>query len=75
MTVRTAPLPGGGTLYMVRLLADRCSVTFTYLKLFECWNMLSMAARTAPLPGGGTLYMVRLLAVRCSMTFTYLKVV
>jgi hypothetical protein len=32
MAVRTAPLPGGGMLYMVRLLAVRCSVTFTYLE-------------------------------------------
>ncbi len=34
MAVSTAPLPGGGTLYMVRLLlAARCSVTLTYLKV------------------------------------------
>ncbi len=34
MAANTAPLPGGGTLYMVRLLlAVRCSVTFTYLKV------------------------------------------
>jgi hypothetical protein len=77
MAASTAPLPGGGTLYMVRLLlAVRCSMTFTYLELSECWMMLSMVARTALLPGGGTLYKVRLLlAVRCSVTFTYLEVV
>ncbi len=34
MAGRMAPLPGGGTLYMVRLLAAvRFSVTFTYLKV------------------------------------------
>jgi hypothetical protein len=34
MTARTVLLPGGGTLYKVRLLlAVRCSVTFTYLKI------------------------------------------
>ncbi len=34
MAARTAPLPGGGTLYMVRLLlAVRFSVTFTYLEV------------------------------------------
>ncbi len=34
MASRTAPLPGGGTLYMVRLLVVvRLSVTFTYLKV------------------------------------------
>jgi hypothetical protein len=32
MAARTAPLPGGGTLYKVRLLAVRSSVTFTYLE-------------------------------------------
>ncbi len=33
MAASTAPLPGGGTLCKVRLLAVRCSVTFTYLKV------------------------------------------
>jgi hypothetical protein len=33
MAASTAPLPGGSTLYMVRLLAVRCSVTFTYLEV------------------------------------------
>jgi hypothetical protein len=33
MAGRMAPLPGGGTLYMVKLLAVRFSVTFTYLKV------------------------------------------
>jgi hypothetical protein len=33
MAASTALLPGGGTLYIVRLLAVRCSVTFTYLKV------------------------------------------
>jgi hypothetical protein len=34
MAASTALLPGGGMLYMVRLLvAVRCSVTFTYLKV------------------------------------------
>ncbi len=34
MAASTAPLPGGGTLYMVRLLlAVRFSVTFTYLEV------------------------------------------
>jgi hypothetical protein len=33
MVARTAPLLGGGTLYKVRLLAVRFSVTFTYLKV------------------------------------------
>jgi hypothetical protein len=33
MAARTTPLPGGGTLYMVRLLlAVRFSLTFTYLE-------------------------------------------
>ncbi len=74
MAARTAPLPGGGTLYMVRLLAVRFSVTFTTWKLSECWIMFRMGASTAPLPGGGTLYKVRLLAAfRVSVTFTYLK--
>ncbi len=34
MAARTAPLPGGGMLYKVRLLlAVRFSVTFTYLEV------------------------------------------
>jgi hypothetical protein len=34
MAARTAPLPGGGTLYMVKLLlAVRCSMTYTYLEV------------------------------------------
>jgi hypothetical protein len=33
MPASTAPLPSGGTLYMVRLLGVRFSVTFTYLKV------------------------------------------
>ncbi len=32
MAASTAPLLGGGMLYMVRLLAVRCSVTFMYLE-------------------------------------------
>ncbi len=32
MAASTASLPGGGTLYKVRLLAVRFIVTFTYLK-------------------------------------------
>ncbi len=77
MAASTALLPGGGMLYMVRLLlAVRFSVPLHTWKLSECWNMLSMAASTAPLPCGGMLLMVRLmLAVRCSVTFTYVKVV
>jgi hypothetical protein len=77
MVTSMAPLLGGSMLYKVRLLpAVSCSVTFTYLKLSECWMMLSMAARTAPLPEGSKLYKVRLLlGVRLSVTFTYLKAV
>jgi hypothetical protein len=33
MAARTVPLPGGGMLYMVRMLAVRFSVTFTYLEV------------------------------------------
>jgi hypothetical protein len=34
MAAKTAQLPSGGTLYKVRLLlAVRCSLTFTYLKV------------------------------------------
>jgi hypothetical protein len=33
MAASTALLPGGGRLYMVRLLAVRFSVTFTYLEV------------------------------------------
>ncbi len=76
MAASTAPLPGGGTLYMVRLLlAVRFSMTLRTWKLSECWMMLSMAASMVPLPSGGTLYMVRLLAIRVSVTFTYLEAV
>ncbi len=33
MAANTAPLPGGGTMYMLRLLALWCSVTFSYLEI------------------------------------------
>jgi hypothetical protein len=33
MVARTAPLPAGGTLCKVKLLAVRFSPTFTYLKV------------------------------------------
>jgi hypothetical protein len=33
MAASTAPLPGGGTLYKVRLLAVRLSVTFIHLEV------------------------------------------
>jgi hypothetical protein len=33
MAASTAPLPSGGTLYMVRLLVVMCSLTFTYLEV------------------------------------------
>ncbi len=45
----TAPLPGGGTLYKVRLLlAVRCSMTFTYLEIVRILDDVEYGGEYGP---------------------------